>query len=414
MRRASHAVFALAFVACATGTVAPQPFPDGDSGPPTGSDGGGARDGGGGDAAPTCTDGVKNGTETDIDCGGSCTTKCDAGRGCDKPEDCSTGVCTMGKCAAAACDDGVKNGTETDVDCGGNCGPCPEPFVATTDVQLMGGKYTYKSFVVQQGVTVTVTGTMPLEILVKGTAQIDGTLAANGTASVATNPNFAVGKGVAGGGDGGACGVKQGTAGANPGGGLPGKSDSNNGGWGAGGGGGSYGTAGTNGANGAGGAYGALGGAAGPVYGDAQLTQLLGGSGGGGGGAYSACTGAGTSSSAPSSPGGGGGVIKLTAMGGITIGASGKITANGGDSGSVIYAGGTGGGGSGGAIWLRGPTLSNAGTVQAIGGKAGTPGGGSAGGKGGDGGNGRIRFDFGMITALGTVTPAVGYMGAYP
>jgi hypothetical protein len=193
---------------------------------------------------------------------------------------------------------------------------------------------------------VTVTGTMPLEILVEGAAQIDGTLTANGTASVATNPNFAVGKGVAGGGDRGACGVKQGTAGANPGEGLPGKSDSNNGGGGAG--------------------------------------------------------------------GGGGGVIELTAMGGITIGASGKITANGGDSGSVIYAGGTGGAGSGGTIGLRGPTLSNGGTVQAIGGKAGAPGGGSAGGKGGDGGNGRVRFDFGMISAVSTVTPAVGYMGAYP
>ena len=43
---------------------------------------------------------------------------------CATSGDCQSGVCTGGICQAAACGDGVKNGTETDIDCGGTCGPC--------------------------------------------------------------------------------------------------------------------------------------------------------------------------------------------------------------------------------------------------------------------------------------------------
>jgi len=76
-------------------------------------------------AAPSCTDGIKNGTETDIDCGGSCTTKCQNGKGCGVNGDCSSSICTGGVCQAApTCSDGIKNGTETGVDCGGSCPPC--------------------------------------------------------------------------------------------------------------------------------------------------------------------------------------------------------------------------------------------------------------------------------------------------
>ena len=51
---------------------------------------------------PTCTDGVQNGNETDVDCGGP---------------DCP---------ACPTCTDGVQNGNETDVDCGGpDCPACP-------------------------------------------------------------------------------------------------------------------------------------------------------------------------------------------------------------------------------------------------------------------------------------------------
>ena len=71
--------------------------------------------------APTCSDGVLNGTETDTDCGGSCPDACDVGEGCAGGSDCVTGVCTGSLCQAPSCGDGVKNGSETDVDCGGSC-----------------------------------------------------------------------------------------------------------------------------------------------------------------------------------------------------------------------------------------------------------------------------------------------------
>lgn len=71
-----------------------------------------------------CDDGIRNGTESDVDCGGSCA-GCEGGLVCAEDEDCTSGLCEAGTCASAACDDGVRNGAETDVDCGGPCDPCP-------------------------------------------------------------------------------------------------------------------------------------------------------------------------------------------------------------------------------------------------------------------------------------------------
>lgn len=44
--------------------------------------------------APTasCTDGVKNGDETDVDCGGSCTTKCGSSKSCLTDNDCTSNL----------------------------------------------------------------------------------------------------------------------------------------------------------------------------------------------------------------------------------------------------------------------------------------------------------------------------------
>ncbi len=70
---------------------------------------------------PTCADAVKNGTETDIDCGGTCASKCADTKSCAVAADCVSSVCTANKCLAATCTDAAKNGTETDVDCGGTC-----------------------------------------------------------------------------------------------------------------------------------------------------------------------------------------------------------------------------------------------------------------------------------------------------
>lgn len=49
--------------------------------------------------AATCMDGIQNGDETGVDCGGDC-------------DPCPT------------CMDGIQNGDETGVDCGGTCDPC--------------------------------------------------------------------------------------------------------------------------------------------------------------------------------------------------------------------------------------------------------------------------------------------------
>ena len=73
----------------------------------------------------TCDDGVLNGDEEDVDCGGRCPA-CVVPCTCNVPEDCESLVCIDCQCVAPACDDGVANGAETDVDCGGaDCSPCP-------------------------------------------------------------------------------------------------------------------------------------------------------------------------------------------------------------------------------------------------------------------------------------------------
>lgn len=75
---------------------------------------------------PRCDDGMKNGSESDTDCGGSCINKCSVNKSCDyNKSNCSGNVlCTNNICQPPRCNDGLKNGTETDVDCGGNCGQC--------------------------------------------------------------------------------------------------------------------------------------------------------------------------------------------------------------------------------------------------------------------------------------------------
>ena len=74
-------------------------------------------------AEPSCTDGLQNGDESDIDCGGECQA-CEVGLACERDADCLSGVCDE-LCLDASCEDDVLNGSESDVDCGGeDCGPC--------------------------------------------------------------------------------------------------------------------------------------------------------------------------------------------------------------------------------------------------------------------------------------------------
>ena len=65
---------------------------------------------------PTCEDGIQNGEETGIDCGGP---------------DCPA-------CPPPSCEDGIQNGDETDIDCGGSCAPCES---ACTDININGNDF---------------------------------------------------------------------------------------------------------------------------------------------------------------------------------------------------------------------------------------------------------------------------------
>ena len=78
-------------------------------------------------ASPSCNDGQRNGAETGTDCGGPCPLNCADGDGCARNNDCQSGVCGTQGCAdgaarccqAPSCDDNVRNGNESDTDCGG-------------------------------------------------------------------------------------------------------------------------------------------------------------------------------------------------------------------------------------------------------------------------------------------------------
>ncbi len=74
---------------------------------------------------PSAPDGVKNGDESDVDCGGASedVVRCADGKACNDGSDCESQICRDGACAAPGPDDGVKNGDETDVDCGGKNAP---------------------------------------------------------------------------------------------------------------------------------------------------------------------------------------------------------------------------------------------------------------------------------------------------
>ncbi|QQR89178.1 MAG: FG-GAP repeat protein [Myxococcales bacterium] len=77
------------------------------------------------DSNGNCTDGILNGNESAIDCGGACAA-CPQDQTCNNGSDCVSGVCANNQCAAVAhCLDAVLNNDESDIDCGGtDCLPC--------------------------------------------------------------------------------------------------------------------------------------------------------------------------------------------------------------------------------------------------------------------------------------------------
>ena len=74
-----------------------------------------------------CSNGDKDPTETDFDCGGNCA-PCDLGKHCIANTDCARGTCIGSTCTGpASCSDRSKDGNETDVDCGGaDCLSCAD------------------------------------------------------------------------------------------------------------------------------------------------------------------------------------------------------------------------------------------------------------------------------------------------
>jgi hypothetical protein len=82
--------------------------------------------------ASHCADGILDDGETDVDCGGTCGATCNTSAKCTVGGDCVSKVCdaTTLLCVAPTCADGVLNGDETDVDCGGGSfdgnTPCPK------------------------------------------------------------------------------------------------------------------------------------------------------------------------------------------------------------------------------------------------------------------------------------------------
>ena len=90
-----------------------------------------------GNVCSSCGDGLKNGDETGVDCGGACPL-CPGT--CNVDADCPGGYCWEGLCVR--CNDGIQNGDEQGVDCGTLDSHCPVclGFYCTDDMQCVSGQ----------------------------------------------------------------------------------------------------------------------------------------------------------------------------------------------------------------------------------------------------------------------------------
>jgi hypothetical protein len=81
---------------CLNGVALFAPLPPGT---PCNENGGNSCNGSGSCVQATCSDGIKNGTETDVDCGGICPNRCGTGQMCLQDSDCQSMQCVSGICA---------------------------------------------------------------------------------------------------------------------------------------------------------------------------------------------------------------------------------------------------------------------------------------------------------------------------
>lgn len=70
-----------------------------------------------------CDDGIRNGDEIDVDCGGGCQ-PCAGGALCTDADDCLSRICVGGTCADSICGDGVINGSAEECDDSGESAAC--------------------------------------------------------------------------------------------------------------------------------------------------------------------------------------------------------------------------------------------------------------------------------------------------
>jgi RHS repeat-associated protein len=74
--------------------------------------------------------------------GAACSAQCPCGSGgsCTATNQCQQGLmCTNGTCGMNHCSNSIKDGNETDADCGGSCAPCPGGKVCNTQTDCAGG-----------------------------------------------------------------------------------------------------------------------------------------------------------------------------------------------------------------------------------------------------------------------------------
>ncbi len=76
------------------------------------------------DPISSCSDGIQNGTELGVDCGGDCAACAESGCTNQDAHNYNSNASTDdGSCET--CSDGIQNGDEEEVDCGGDlCNPC--------------------------------------------------------------------------------------------------------------------------------------------------------------------------------------------------------------------------------------------------------------------------------------------------
>jgi hypothetical protein len=89
-------------------------------------------------ASNQCNDGVQNGVETSVDCGGGVCAACGVGLACRDDIDCKSGLC-FGDCIATGCGNEFQDANESDQDCGGVCEPCEDGEQCDTERDCKSG-----------------------------------------------------------------------------------------------------------------------------------------------------------------------------------------------------------------------------------------------------------------------------------